>query len=130
MCVLANSCLREIPIPLFEASITFPTTLSSTNLGRAGCRPIFVSRSLRPDILSAMVDLGTLKRFEAALIESEQFLTSSTAFLSQGIHDHIVEVFFLRYLFLPFSLKGKGNLTLIILFDNKSSLLIILYIMS
>ena len=89
-----------------------------------------MSRSLRPDILSAMVDLGTLKRFEAALIESEQFLTSSTAFLSQGIHDHIVEVFFLHYLFLPFSLKGKGNLTLIILFDNKSSLLIILYIMS
>ena len=41
-----------------------------------------MTRSIRPDILSAMVDLGTLhvKRYAAALIESEPFLTLSTAF--------------------------------------------------
>lgn len=57
--VLARSCLREIPIPLFDASRTLCTTLSPTNLGRTGCRPIVFSRSLLPVNLSDMVDLGT-----------------------------------------------------------------------
>lgn len=57
--VLARSCFREIPIPLFDASRTLCTTLSPTNLGRTGCRPIVFSRSLLPVNLSDMVDLGT-----------------------------------------------------------------------